>query len=167
MSEGNCGLGWGIQLKAPKAKWVLRPTFQLILPYFAPNSPEMPHTSGVGIFTVGGVGGGAPHASPKTPYPKTLLLAYLVQRYARLGCHANPPYFLAFCISNTSILGIQKHQCWHFWCRGMCAWGATPAPHTFWNSAFQTHPYWVSQNTIAGICGAEVCTFGAPRQNPT
>ena len=32
---------------------------------------------------------------------------------------------LALCISNTPILGIQKHCCWHIWCRGMRVWGAT------------------------------------------
>ena len=38
---------------------------------------------------------------PNPRYPKTLLLAYLAQRYARLGRRAKPPYFLASCISNT------------------------------------------------------------------
>ena len=49
----------------------------------------------------------------------------------------------------------------------MHVWGATPTPHIFWHSAFQTPPYWVSKNTNAGIFGAEVCAHGAPRQLPT
>ena len=76
-----------------------------------------------------------------TRYPKTLLLAYLVQRYVRLGRHLKNPQFLALCISNTPILGIQKHCRWSIWCRDARVWGATSNPHNFRHCPFQTHPY--------------------------
>ena len=86
---------------------------------------------------------------PHARYPKTLLQADLVQRYrgtevqryARLKRHANRPHFLALCISNTPILGIQKHFGGYIWYRGMRAWSATPNTHVFWHCAFQTPPY--------------------------
>ena len=74
------------------------------------------------------------------------------------------PHFFGMCISNTPILGIQKHCCWHSWCAGMCAWDAAPKFHNFWHCAFQNPPHWASENTVAGIFVAEECTFGAPRQ---
>ena len=58
-----------------------------------------------------------------TGYPETLLLAYLVQKYGCLWRGVKPPQLLALCISNTPILGIQKHCCWLFWCRGTCVSG--------------------------------------------
>ena len=61
-----------------------------------------------------------------TGYPEPLLLACLVQRYVRLGRHAKNAHCMALYISNTPIVGIQKHCCWHTWCRGTCVWGATP-----------------------------------------
>ena len=54
------------------------------------------------------------HHHPK--YPKTLLLACRVQLYGCLGT----------CVSNTTILGTQKHLCWPMMCRGMGGWSATP-----------------------------------------
>ena len=98
-----------------------------------------------------------------TRYQKTLLVACLAQRCACLGRHAKNAHFLALCISNTPILGIQKH-CWlHVWCRGMRVWGATPKAHIVWHCAFPTHPYWVSKNSAGCMFGAEVCGCGAPR----
>ena len=91
----------------------------------------------------------------------------LVQRYVCLGRHVKTPQFLALCMSNTHLLGIQKHCCWHICCTGMCVWGATSEPYLVWHCSFQTHPYKVSKNTVAGVFGAEVRVFGAPRQNPT
>ena len=73
-------------------------------------------------------------------HPKPLLLADLVHRYAPLGRHAKNPRFLALCISNTPILGIQKHLGGQMWCRGTRAWSATAKPHVFWHCAFQTPP---------------------------
>ena len=102
-----------------------------------------------------------------TSFRKTTLLAYLVQRYARLGRHVETPQFLALCISNTPTLGIQKQCCWHVGCGGMCVWGAMSKSHNFCHCAFQTHTIQGSKNTVAGVFGAEVRVFGAPRRNPT
>ena len=44
-----------------------------------------------------------------TRHPKTRLLAYLVQRYARLGSQAIRANYLALCISYRPILDMQKH----------------------------------------------------------
>ena len=108
-----------------------------------------------------------PFKHTHTRYPKTMVVAYLVPRYARLGRHTKTAHFGALCISDRQILSIQKH-CWlHIWYRGMCVWGATPKPHIFWHCAFQKNPYWVSENTVAGIFGAEVCVHGATRQTTT
>ena len=49
----------------------------------------------------------------------------------RLGRHPENTKVLALCISNTPILGIQKHCRLNISCRGMRVWGATPKPHTF------------------------------------
>ena len=139
---------------------------------------QVPKNTAAGIFGAEVCAIGAPHQKrtffgmvrfkqPHTRYPKTLLLAYLVQAYARLGRHAKSAHFLVLCVSNIPILGIQKHCCWHIWCRGMRAWGATPKAHIFWYCAFQTAPCWVSKDTVAVIFGAEVCALGAPRQRRT
>ena len=79
------------------------------------------------------------HRYPR--YPKTLLRAELAQRYARLERHAKKPHFLALRISNTPIVGIQKHFGGHIWCRGMRAWSATPNLLVFWHCTFQTPSY--------------------------
>ena len=128
--------------------------------------------------------------NPHPRYSKTCLLAYLVQGYARLGRLAKTPIFLALRISNTPMLGIQKHFCWHIWCKGMRAWSAAPKTHSFldqvksssfarlfvpvppqpyklWHSATKTPCSRVSKNTSACISGAPVCALRAPRQNPT
>ena len=102
-----------------------------------------------------------------TRHSKTLQIEYFVHRSVCLGRHPKNTHFLALCISNTPILGIQKYCWWHIWCRGMRVWAATPKQHTFWHCAFQTHPYHVSRNTAGGIFGAEVCPFGEPRQKRT
>ena len=44
---------------------------------------------------------------------------------------SKPTIFWELCISNTPILSIQKHSCWHIGCRGMGDWGATSKPHIF------------------------------------
>ena len=79
---------------------------------------------------------------PHPRYPKTPLLAYGLQRYGCLGRHPQTQtIFLAWCISNTSILGIQKHFRWPKGYRGMGVWGATPKPKQFfWHCAFQKTP---------------------------
>ena len=66
---------------------------------------------------------------PNPRYPKTPLLACRVQGYGCLGRHPRTQtIFLALCISNTPILGIQKHVCWRVGYSGMGVWGATPKP---------------------------------------
>ena len=91
----------------------------------------------------------------------------LVQRYARLERHAKSPRVLALRISDTPMLGIQRHFGGHIWCRGMRAWSATPKAHLFGIAHFR-HPHArYPKNTLAGRFGAEVCALGAPRQKPT
>ena len=57
---------------------------------------------------------------------------YLVTLLYTYGVWSATPepkhHFKALCISNTPILGIQKHLCWPVGYRGMGAWGATPEP---------------------------------------
>ena len=93
---------------------------------------------------------------PRPRYPKTLMLANRVPRYGCLARHPgtrtiffgivhfkhpHPRYpkssFLVYgvqrcvgvlCISNTPILGIQKHFCWPMGYSGMGVWSATPEP---------------------------------------
>ena len=43
----------------------------------------------------------------------------------------NPNKFLALSISNTPILGIQKHVFWPMVCRGIGVWGATAEPKQY------------------------------------
>ena len=101
-----------------------------------------------------------------TRYPKTLLLAYWVQRYARLGRQIKDPPFVALCIPNTRILDIQKNCC--ILGAELCAFGVLNQNPTFFrHCAIQTHQSYVSKNTFAGMFGAEVCALEAPRQNPT
>ena len=72
------------------------------------------------------------HCAFQTPHPrhpKTPFLAYRVQRYGCLGRRMRTQnHFSALCISNTPILGIQKHFCWPVGYSGMRGWGATPEP---------------------------------------
>ena len=76
-----------------------------------------------------------------TRYPKTLVLADLMQRYARLERHTKPPHLFTLRSANTPILGIQKHLFWPIVRRGLGVWGATPEPHQlFWHCAAQTPP---------------------------
>ena len=65
-------------------------------------------------------------------YPKTPLLARVVQRYEFLERHHRThAIFLAWCVSNTPILGIQKHLRWPVVSTGMRFWNATPEPTHF------------------------------------
>ena len=66
---------------------------------------------------------------PYTGYPKTPLLASGEHRYECLGRHPRTQgHFLAFHISNTPILGIQKHVCSLVGCTIMAVWGAILEP---------------------------------------
>ena len=48
------------------------------------------------------------------------------------GATAEPiTYFLALCVSNTTLPGIQKHLFWPVVWKGMGVWGATPEPTQF------------------------------------
>ena len=97
-----------------------------------------------------------------TRHPKTLLVVRLVQMYACSERHPQNAHFLALCISNTPVLGIQNYFWWHIWCKSMHVQSATPRVHIFCHRAFQKHPYQGSKNTFGGMFGAKVCTFGAP-----
>ena len=103
------------------------------------------------------------HTHPR--YPKTPFLPHGVQRYGCLGRH--PQYILAFSISNTPMLGIQKHFFWLMMCRGMGVWGATPKPsQSFLARPILNTPILGIQSTRARPWCAEVWVFGAPAQNP-
>ena len=70
------------------------------------------------------------HHHPR--YPKTPLQACELLSYGCLGRHPRTKqYCLALCISNTTILGIQKHLCWPMWYNDMGVWGATPEPKQY------------------------------------
>ena len=119
---------WGRQVKTPR-----------FLALSISNTPILciqKHCS-LHIWCAGMCDWGATH--PR--YPKTLWLAYLVQKYGCWGRQVKTPRFLALSISNIPILGIQKHCFWHLWCRGMCVWGARSKPHNFWHCPIQTHPF--------------------------
>ena len=47
----------------------------------------------------------------KTKCLKTPRLAFLVYAYVRSGRHTKNTHGMALCISNTPILGIQRHSC--------------------------------------------------------
>ena len=59
---------------------------------------------------------------------------------SKSGCGYRGCGRLKLRISNTPILGIQKHSFWQIWCSGMRAWSATPKSHIFWHCAVQTSP---------------------------
>ena len=98
-----------------------------------------------------------------TRYPKRVLLAFLMQRYVRLVQHTKNIYFTAFCISNTPILGMQRHFV-GISDLEVCAFGPPHQRRTFLHCAFQTHPYSVSKEIFGGISGTEICVFHAPHQ---
>ena len=95
---------------------------------------------------------GAPSQNPpdffgmmrfKHPHPRyrnTPFLAHGVQRCGGLGRHPTThTIFLASCVSNASIVGIQKVLYWSMVCKGMGDWRANPQPtQFFWHGAFQT-----------------------------
>ena len=103
------------------------------------------------------------HPQSCTRYPKTLLQADLVQRYALLGRHAKNPHFLTLRTSKTPILGIQKCSFWQVWCRGMRASSATPKPHIFWPCAMPTSP---PTHVWPGFRGVPVIVPFPPRNSP-
>ena len=93
----------------------------------------------------------------------------------RSATHEPTPYFLAWCVSNTPILGIHKQLSWPVVCRYMgvyvcmcmcvCVYGAPPLnPHNFfWRGAFQTHPSQVSKNPL---CDPGVHKHGCFQHQP-
>ena len=100
-------------------------------------------------------------------YPKTVFLPGVCRCMGVWGATPEPTqHFLAWCVSNTPILGIQRHFFWTVVCRGICVWSTTPEPTQFSLA-------WCGSDTlILGIqkqlfwpwC-AEACLFGAPTQN--
>ena len=102
------------------------------------------------------------HTHPR--YPKTPLLAYGVQWY---GCQRRHPrtqtIFLALCISNTPILGLQKHLCWPMAYSSMGVWGATPEPKQYFLTlsisntpilGIQKHLFWPMVRRGMGVWAA-------------
>ena len=84
------------------------------------------------------------HHHPR--YPRTLLLACRVQWYECLGRHPRiQATFMALCIANITIQGIQKHFCWTVGHSGIGVWGATPEPRHHFMALC------ISNNTILGI----------------
>ena len=78
--------------------------------------------------------------------PKTSFLAQGVQRYACLERHPAPTaQFLAWCVSNTTILGVQNHVFWPRVCSGMGGWSATPESKQYFLASC------VSNTPILGI----------------
>ena len=72
--------------------------------------------------------------------------------------------FLALSISNTPILGIQKHLFWPMVCRRMSVWGATPEPKQFfWHCPLQTPQSQISKNTFSGPWCTNGCLGRHPR----
>ena len=66
-------------------------------------------------------------------------------------------YFLAFCSSNTTILGTQKHLCWPLGgYSGMGVWSATPEPiQYFFVHCKHPHPRYSKISLVA--CGVQRC----------
>ena len=91
----------------------------------------------------------SPHSCPR--YPKTLLMADLVQRSECSGRHFKSAHFFALCISTTPIYQVSKNTFGGIFDAEVCA----PVPP-------QTHPCQVSKTFFGGMFGAEVCAFGAP-----
>ena len=91
-----------------------------------------------------------------TTYPKTPLLAILMQRYARLARHSKHTHTR---YAKTLVLALVVQR----YVRSVC--------HTqkvlFWHCAFQTHTYEASKHNYGGTFGVAVCAFGTPHQNHT
>ena len=81
-----------------------------------------------------------------TRYPMTTLLAVLVQRLTCSACHIRETQFLVFPISNAPTLSIQRHFCWHFWCRGMRI--ATPETRIFGNVHVSHNNTWHAMTVL-------------------
>ena len=100
-------------------------------------------------------------------YPSTLLVTYLVQRYARSGRHPKNALFLAQCISNTPIVGFHQHFWWHTWCRGMRVRGATPrTPRTHFFGIVHykhTHDRYAKKNWCYDWCRGMRVRGATPR----
>ena len=100
-------------------------------------------------------------------YPSTLLVTYLVQRYARSGRHPKNALFLAQCISNTPIVGFHQHFWWHTWCRGMRVRGATPrTPRTHFSGIVHykhTHDRYAKKNWCYDWCRGMRVRGATPR----
>ena len=128
-------LGWGCLNAQHQKMWVFGVALQARIPQHQICQKECFWIPSMEVFEMRNF------RRPHPRYPKPLLLADLVQRYARLGRHAKNPHFLALCISNTFILGIQKRFGGQMWCRGTRAWSATPKPQFFRHCALQTSLY--------------------------
>ena len=98
-------------------------------------------------------------------YPKTPLLAFLVQWYAGVARRTgNKPFGI---VHFKHMLGTQRRLCWHQRCRGMRIRRVTPETHVFWHCALKTHSNHLSEDIRVAIFGANTCTFGTPHQKHT
>ena len=110
-------------------------------------------------------------------YPETTFSGPWCAKICVLGAPPQNPKFprttpepkvVAKCVSNTTILGIQKYLFRPKVCTGMRVWGATPQPIAFFFRPlrFKHYHFRYPEHTFSGPWCAKLCVLGAPPQNP-